>query len=227
MFVIQQIFLPLRRDIHKNTVVFSTTVQQTKTIMNTPLMKNIAATIAALGLLAAGASAQTLATPVTAKNIKLSKISPAVLSTPEYNVSIANKRSEALKWFEIEVEFEVKDVELVDELTFQYTVLLNGKLCPGEVTHVNIPKGNNRYSVMYISPRSLDRITGGKALNAGMIDNIWVKVSKSGQLLGETSMKKAPLPNLPQMPDQLVKKSDTPFQVLWWDRYEAVKATGR
>ena len=190
-------------------------------------MKNIAITFAALGLLAAGASAQTLATPVTMKNINLNKISPSVLPTPEYTVNIANKRSEALKWFEIEVEFEVNGVELVDELTFQYTVLINNKLCPGEVTHVNIPKGNNRYSVMYISPRSLDRITGGKALNAGMIDNIWVKVSKSGQLLGQIELKKGPLPNLQQMPDQLVKKSETPFQVLWWDRYEAVKNTSR
>jgi hypothetical protein len=190
-------------------------------------MKKIAVIFAALGFLAAGASAQGLATPVTAKNIKLNKIQPAVLSTPEYNVNIPNKRSEALKWFEIEVEFEVNGVELVDELTFQYIVMINGKLCPGEVTHVNIPKGNNRYSVMYISPRSLDRITGGKTLNAGMIENIWVKVSKSGQVLGETALKKVAVPNLPQITDQLVKKGDTPFQVLWWDRYEAVKGTGR
>ena len=191
-------------------------------------MKNIAITFAALGLLAAGASAQTLATPVTARNIKLGKISPAVVPTPEYQVNgTPPKRSEALKWFEIEVEFEVNGVELVDELTIQYIVLLNGKLLPGEVTHVNIPKGNNRYSVMYISPRSIDRITAGKALTQGMIDNIWVKVTKSGQLLGETSLKKAAVPNLPQVPDQLVKKSETPFQVLWWDRYEAVKNTSR
>ena len=190
-------------------------------------MKKIAFTLAALGLLSVGAFAQALAVPVTRNNIKINKISPSVVSTPEYGVNIPNKRSEALKWFEIEVEFDVKGVELIDELTFQYTVMINGKLCPGEVTHVNIPKGNNRYSVMYISPRSLDRITGGKALNQGMIENIWVKVSKSGQELGADSMKKAAVPNLPQMPDQLVKKSDTPFQVLWWDRYEAIKSTSR
>ena len=189
-------------------------------------MKKIAAIFAAIGLLAAGASAQ-LATAVTNKNVKIKKIAPAVVSTPEYGVNIPNKRSEALKWFEIEVEFEVNGVELVDELTFQYTVLINGKLCPGEVTHVNIPKGNSRYSVMYISPRSLDRITGGKTLNQGMIENIWVKITKSGQVLGEDSLVKKPMLNLPQLPDQLVKKGDTPFQVLWWDRYEAVKGPSR
>lgn len=191
-------------------------------------MKNIAAIFAAIGLLSAGVFAQTLATPVTAKNVKISKIQPAFVSTPEYQVNgPAPKRSEALKWFEIEVEFEVKDIELVDELTFQYTVLLNGKLCPGEVTHVNIPKGNSRYSVMYISPRSLERITGGKPISAGMVENIWVKITKAGQLIAEHSIQKKPVPNLPQMTDQLVKKGDSPFQVLWWDRYEAVKSSAR
>jgi hypothetical protein len=189
-------------------------------------MKKIAFTFAALGLLALDASAQAPA-PVTMKNVKIKKISPALVSTPKYNVDIPDKRSDLLKWFEIEVEFEVNDIPLVDELTFNYTVLINGKLCPGEVTHVNIPKGNSRFSVMYISPRSLDRITLGKTLSQGMIDNIWVTVSKSGQKLGEDALKKAPIPNLPQMPDQLVKKGDTPFQVLWWDRYEAVKSTAR
>lgn len=190
-------------------------------------MKKLAFTIAAIGMLAVSAFAQAVPAMLTSKNVKIKKIAPAVVSTPEYNVNIPNKRSEALKWFEIEVEFEINGVELVDELTFQYIVLINGKLCPGEVTHINIPKGNNRYSVMYISPRSLDRITGGKTLNQGMIENIWVKVTKSGQLLAEDALQKKPVPNITQIPDQLVKKADTPFQVLWWDRYEAVKGPAR
>jgi hypothetical protein len=117
----------------------------------------------------------------------------------------------------------------VDELTFKYDVLINGKLCPGEITHINIPKGQPRYSVIYISPRSLDRITGGKLLNAGMIDNIWVTISRQGQALAISSLKDKgkPVPNLPQNPGMLSPKSETPFQVLWWDRYEAVKLPGR
>ena len=186
-------------------------------------MKKLTLTFAALGLLAFDASAQAPAV-VTMKNVKIKKINPSLVSTPKYSVDIPDKKSDLMKWFEIEVEFEVNDIPIVDELTFNYTVLINGKLCPGEVTHVNIPKGNSRYSVMYISPRSLVRITAGKTLNQGMIENIWVTVSKSGQKLGEDAMKKAPIPNFAQMPDQLVKKGDTPFQVLWWDRYEAVKA---
>lgn len=222
-----QFFLSFIRAFHKNTTRFSTTQQNQQSTNQSPLMKKFAFTIAAIGMLAASALAQAPATVLTSRNVKIKKISPSVVLTPEYNVSIPNKRSEALKWFEIEVEFEIDGVDLVDELTIQYLVLINGKLCPGEVTHINIPKGNSRHSVMYISPRSLDRITGGKTLNQGMIENIWVKATKSGQLLAEDSLQKKAVPNFPQMPDQLVKKADTPFQVLWWDRYEAVKNPAR
>jgi hypothetical protein len=187
-------------------------------------MKKIVSILAGLVFATLTASAQ-VPVVVGPRNVKLSKIQPAALSTPEFSVNIPNKRSESLKWFEVEVEFEIDGVEIVDELTFKYIILINDKLCTGEVTHVNIPKGNNRYSVMYISPRSIDRITGGKPLNQGMVENIWVTIEKQGQKLAEKSLQKATIPNKQQVPGMLVPKSETPFQVLWWDRYEALKPT--
>src|SRR5215204_1476778 len=87
---------------------------------------------------------------ITARDIKIDKISPSVTTSPQFNVSnTTDKRATYLKWLEIEVEFSIDRVELVDELTFEYLVEIGGKLCPGEVTHVNIPKGGGRYSVMY------------------------------------------------------------------------------
>jgi hypothetical protein len=168
---------------------------------------------------------------VTARNVKIEKILPAVVGTPEFNISnTPPKRSTALKWLEIEAEFEVLGVEMIDELTFKFDVMINGKLYPGEITHVNIPKGKDRFTVMYISPRNLDRITAGKQLNAGMIENIWVTISKQGQALAMSSLKdrnaKA-VPNLPQIQGLLTPKSETPFSVLWTDRYEAVKLPSR
>jgi len=111
------------------------------------------------------------------------------------------------------------------ELTFKYDVLMNGRLYPGEITYVNIPKGRDRYSVMYMSPRNIDRITGGKQLNAAMIENIWVTISKQGQVLALSSFKEKGklVPNLPQTTGMLLPKSETPFHILWWDRYETVK----
>lgn len=192
-------------------------------------MKSFTSFLFALGAAASLTVTASAQVPVVVgpQNIKVNKIQPAVLSTPEFSVNIPNKRSESLKWLELEVEFEIDKVEIVDELTFRYTVYLNGKLYTGEVTHVNIPKGNNRYSVMYMSPRSLDRATGGKALNQGMIENVSVVVEKQGQKLAEKTLTNKPMPNLQQLPGFLVQKSETPYQVLWWDRYEAVKAPVR
>jgi hypothetical protein len=193
-------------------------------------MKIFAYLSAALAFTVFGAQAQ-VPTVVTARNIKIEKILPAVVGTPEFTITnTPPKRSQLQKWLEIEVEFAVEGLEMVDELTFKFDVLIGGKLYPGEITHVNIPKGRDRYTVMYISPRNLDRITGGKQLNAAMIDNIWVTISKQGQALAISSFKDKNtrgVPNLPQIPGLLTPKSETPFSVLWTDRYEAVKLPGR
>lgn len=196
-------------------------------MVHPPKMKTLAFAFSALVIAISPASAQA-PVQVTARNVKIEKIQPAIVGTPEFNISnTPPKRSQPQKWMEIEVEFAVDDIEIVDELTFKFDVLLNGKLYPGEITHVNIPKGKERYTIMYISPRNLDRITGGKQLTPGMIENVWVSITKQGQVLAVSSMKdktgRTPVPNKPQFPGLLTPKSETPFSVLWTDRYEAVK----
>ncbi len=191
-------------------------------------MKILAFAFAALGAAAFGAPAL-VPVAVTSRNVKIEKIMPAVVGTPEFTITNTTaKRSQPQKWLEIEVEFAVEGVEMIDELTFKFDVKINGKLYPGEITHVNIPKGKDRYTVMYISPRNLERITEGKQLNASMIEDIWVTISKQGQMLALTSLKHVKVvPNLPQIPGLLTPKSETPFSVLWSDRYEAVKLPTR
>jgi len=196
-------------------------------------MKIPAFAFAALSLAASGAAfgAPTIpAAPITSKNVKIEKIQPAVIGTPEFVVTGTTvKRSQPQKWLEIEVEFAVEGVEIVDELTFKFDVLLNGKLCPGEITHINIPKGKDRYTIMYVSPRNLERITDGHPLNPAMIQNAWVTILRQGQVLALSSMKDKgkPVPNMALTPGMLSPKADTPFAPLWSDRYEAVKPTNR
>jgi hypothetical protein len=133
------------------------------------------------------------------------------------------------KWLEIEAEFQVDGVEIIDELTFKFDVLLSGKLYTGEITHINIPKGRERYTIMYISPRNLERITEGKPLNPSMIGNVWVTILRQGQMLAISSMKDKgkPVPNMPVVTGMLSPKAETPFAPLWSDRYEAVKLPSR
>ncbi len=193
-------------------------------------MKILAFAFAALST-AAFAAPSAVPVQITARNVKIEKIQPAIVGTPEFTVTnTTTKRYQAQKWMEIEVEFAVEGVEIVDELTFKFDVLISGKLYTGEITHVNIPKGRERYTVMYISPRNLDRITGGKQLTEAMIENVWITISKQGQALAISSRKDKNtkgVPNLPLFPGLLTPKAETPFSVLWTDRYEAVKLPTR
>ncbi len=183
-------------------------------------MKTFLFSVLVVGSFGLTGLAQT-AVPVGA--VKLSKVLPSVVKTPEFNVTGGqNKRYKTGEWLEVEVEFETK-VEDIDELTFKYTILVEKKLLDGEVTHVSIPKGRDHFSVVYVAPRSLERLTGGRALSQGSIDNVWVEVSRQGQVLDKTSHKPGAIPNVPHLPGLVLNKSETPFAPLFFDRYEAVK----
>src|SRR5438552_164501 len=109
-------------------------------------MKILTLALAALSISTFGAPAQVPAV-IGPRNVKIEKIMPAVVGTPEFTITnTPPKRSQFQKWLEIEVEFAVEGVELIDELTFNFNVLINGKLYTGDITHVNIPKGKDRFT---------------------------------------------------------------------------------
>ena len=161
--------------------------------------------------------------PLRAGDVKLERIYPAVVKTPEYSYTGgAQKRSRLGDWLEVEVEYETK-AELIDELTFNYKILINGKLLTGEVTHISIPRGREHFSVAYVAPRALEGVMAGKQLTAAAIQGIWVDCARQGQILSTVSTVKTAVPNLPQVPGLVLNKSQTPFSILYWDRYEALK----
>ena len=162
------------------------------------------------------------------REFKIESISPSVSDTPKYNFSLAkDKRTpRAMKWLEVEVEFAAQP-EFTDELTFKYYILFAGQLLVGEVTHVNIPAGRSLYSVMYVAPRTINRLLAGKTFSAGAIENVAVQMLRKGQLLAQESWKPAGSPNwfqsMPQVSGMVINKNETPFAPLYWDRYEAIK----
>jgi hypothetical protein len=156
-------------------------------------------------------------------SVKLGRVNPDLIKTPEFQLSSGPaKRSRNADWIECEVPYETK-AELIDELTFRYTILFAGKLLTGEVTYVNILKDREHFSVMYVSPKSLMRLTAGKTYTAANVENVWIEVSRQGQVLDRASAKPGPIPNLPQTTGMLLNKSETPFAPLFYDRYEAIR----
>ena len=185
-------------------------------------MKSLSLFGCALALTALTASAQVQVGP---GSVKLGKVQPEVVKTPEFQITGGpQKRSKIGQWLEVEVEFESKP-EDIDELTFKYTILVEKKLLDGEVTHINIPKGRDHYSVVYVSPRSLEKLTGGKPLTGASIENVWVEVSKQGQILDKAAFRAGVPPNLPHLAGLVLNKDETPFAPLFYDRYEVIKKT--
>src|SRR5205085_2661782 len=105
----------------------------------------------------------------------------------------AHRGGRAEQWLEVEVTFE-SNVEWIDELTFKYYILIGGKCLTGEVTHVNIPKGRDLHSVMYVSPRTLARVLNGRQLTGASIENVGVQILKQGALVDTKSFKPSPNP---------------------------------
>jgi hypothetical protein len=77
---------------------------------------------------------------------------------------------------------------------------------------------------MYVAPRALEKLTGGKPLSPASIQNAWVIVTRQGQELDRAAFRPAQIPNLPHTAGMVLNKNETPFAPLFYDRYEAIKA---
>lgn len=181
-----------------------------------------------IALLFGAATAAIAQGPVSVgpNDVRIDNISPSIVKTPEYNLSGGGpqKRSRNKEWLEVEVEFSTA-AEQIDELTFKYYIGFGGTLLVGDVTHVNILKGKGNFSVAYVAPATMTRLLEGKTLTNAAIQNVWVQVSRQGQVLAEKALRPQPLPNLPQVTGFVLNKTQTPFAPLYWDRYEELKVT--
>lgn len=192
--------------------------------------------------LSAGLQGQALAQQPNTE-FQIVSITPDLVTTPEYSISYGPKNKKVSKnkdFVELEVTFDwqprAKDPSFLDDLTLNYYVLLNdksrenpkGTLLTGSVTHTAIPQAKGMNSVMYISPRTLERFFEGKApstINAAIVD-VGVTITKQGQLVAEKSWKGKGQwwSALQQVNGYVLNKSETPFAPLAWDYYEAIKA---
>jgi hypothetical protein len=188
--------------------------------------------------------------PAAAAGRKIDNVVPKVtlVGTPEVVPSIRGgqpKRPRPIVsgepapiWLEFESDFDA--AEEFPELVFKYSLLLkigqSLKLVEGEVTHIDIAKGKERHSVIYIAPKTLNRLFEGKAFTQTNIHAYWVEVYAAGELQGGNfksthgvtydQVTKAK-DTLEKIPDVFLTKSQTPFAPYFWDYYESVKPSTR
>ena len=163
----------------------------------------------------------------TVTDFQITKITKNLISTPQfaYTGGEQHPTNQRDRWLEVEVEFAAAPA-LTDEVTFKYYILFNGNLLTGEVTHVNIPAGRERRSVMYILPRALDRFGNNRPITANSCQNIAVQIVQQGTVKDELNLVRAQsqwYANMSRVSGFVLNKNETPFAPLYWDRYEQIK----
>jgi len=141
-------------------------------------------------------------------------------------------------WLEFETDFDSADE--FPELTVKCSLLLQMgqrmKLIEGEVTLVDVAKGKDRHTVLYLSPKSLNKVAENKPFTITMVRAYWVELLVQGETVGAQFKSVAGLTyeqiskekdRLDKSSDLMLSKGQTPFAPLFWDYYEAVKQTSR
>lgn len=142
-------------------------------------------------------------------------------------------------WLEMEVKFKVSAVSpkpkdgFVDRITVRWYVAVEnpgGKgywLLEKEVTHVNIPVGEDLYASVYLSPNSVKRLSGGERASKAILYAVGGEINVAGTTEYFSSKGKAGwwtsgnLSRTDKVP--LLNKDETPFRLSWYDRYAEIE----
>lgn len=155
-----------------------------------------------------------------------------LVNTPEYNYAGDTKKlPKSKEWVEVEVEFKVEgktENDVAEALEFTYYVMMGDKetMLTEKITHVNVPLDEDIYSVMYISPTTIQKMFGKEVSVSGAVAGVAIEVRHNGALVGGDATVDPSSrwwQSKTQTPGMLRRKSDTPFAPLWWDRYADVE----
>jgi hypothetical protein len=165
------------------------------------------------------------------RDFQITKINREFVTTPvlAYAGGEAAPRGQGGRWLQVEAEFALAPA-FTDELTVRYYILFNGNIFKGEVTHVNVPGGRERRSVIYMPPHVLERYAGNRPLTLNSVPNVAVQIVQEGVVKDELSLARAAAQwyaSATPISGLLLNKNETPFAPLYWDRYEQIKMTGR
>lgn len=147
------------------------------------------------------------------------------------DASGARGRGGVREWAELKIAYDT-DNEWTDEITLQYYTLhflrASGEytLLKGAISYVDVARGRGHLGVMYVRPNALARF--------GEVVGVAVEVSVKGEVVASLSEGKLgpskPLPakwwlnpKLTPKEGYIVEKAKTPFALLNFDDYEAVK----
>jgi len=194
-------------------------------------LATVAASAAAFALLSSSASAQ-----------KADVGAPVFDDIPSPEVQIGkNKAFKPKDWLEVEVGIKIpgsaeqKKMGFINAATVKWYVAMKNPDGKGfiklskTINHINIPVDEEIFSSVYMSPSALKRLTGKDKAGKSAVEAVGVEVLVDGVKVGEATVKqKEGWWNAGSLSDQsdkfpLLSKDETPFQMLWWDRYAEIQ----
>ena len=196
----------------------------------------------------AGASANERAHRVEIKNIETE-----IQQTPDFQVNgLKNKKFNPRHWLEIEAELEVQTTDdkgqidpkgFIPEITASWYVIIRDKqsakpvMLTGKVTFKEIrTKDKTAYLSVYISPDTLEKLTGENKPSDKDIEGVALVISGPGinsEDEHKKGLQKATVhedkrwwigSQYKTMEGNVLAKSKTPFASLWSDRYPVEKS---
>jgi hypothetical protein len=166
--------------------------------------------------------------------------------SPEVNTGKA-KAFKPKDWLEIESKLKIpalsaeqKQSGFLDSVTVKWYVAIKNRegrgvwLISKEIRHINVPVDEEIYSAVYLSPNTLKRLTGSDKAGKGTVERVGIEVLVNGALVGSQSTKGDPgwwnantqsVSRTDKFP--LLDKNETPFKMLWWDRYAEIEEEKR
>lgn len=174
--------------------------------------------------------------------VNVEKAITGSLQSPEFSgPGASDKKFKPRTWLDIDVPFRVetdsKDEKYIDGLVFKFFVAVKNERGKGffliskEIEYVNVPVNKDMFASAYMSPASIERLTGSDKVNRGSVDVVGVEVTYNGQMVGASTTKfkegwwAKPSENLVPADNKfpLLNKDETPFKALWYDRYPDIR----
>lgn len=196
-------------------------------------LATIAASAAALSLFSSSAHAQGKG--------EVGNLTFDNIPSPEVQIG-KNKAFKPKDWLEVEAGMklpaanpEQKKIGFINEVTVKWYIAVKNPDGKGviklakTINHINVPIDEEVFTSVYMSPSSLKRLTGSDKASKGAVEAVGIEVLVNGEKVAQSSVKqKDGWWNAGSLSDQsdkfpLLNKDETPFQMLWWDRYAEIK----
>ncbi|QJE97145.1 Amuc_1102 family pilus-like protein [Luteolibacter luteus] len=196
-------------------------------------LASVAASAAVLSLLTATANAQGKG--------EVSNVTFDNIPSPE----VQSGKAKAFKpkdWLEVEAGIKIpaanaeqKKAGFINQVTVKWYVAVKNPEGKGviklskTINHINVPIDEEIFSSVYMSPSALKRLTGSDKASKGAVEAVGVEVLVDGEKVAQSAVKqKEGWWNAGSLSDQsdkfpLLNKDETPFAMLWYDRYAEIQ----